>query len=288
MKKFLFLIVLGVFWVSNNACLAADGFYVIGGFSNVGTKITSLSYTINSPGFYYLASNLNYNRTDGSAITINASNVTLDLMGFCLTGRGKTAGSSNGISINNGCTNVEIRNGSINAFANDGINTAYDAVTNIVGTRIIGLRIQNVGGYGIILYGPNNLIMSCFATSAVSGGIFAGKYSLVKGNHVATAIGGGGIYVDEGSNVTGNTVSGALWYGIYCVSGSSVTDNTCCDNQESGIAATNNCTIMRNTVYNNQGKGIYASNYCSITNNAGNSGMTYGSNCVLENNAIQP
>ncbi|MBU4448351.1 MAG: hypothetical protein KKD99_07175, partial [Proteobacteria bacterium] len=55
----------------------------------VGTKITSVPYTISSPGFYYLGGNLTYSGT-GSAISVDADNVTLDLMGFSLTGAGKS------------------------------------------------------------------------------------------------------------------------------------------------------------------------------------------------------
>jgi Periplasmic copper-binding protein (NosD) len=52
-----------------------------------GTPITSLPYTINQPGNYYLTGNLTM-PTSGVGITINANDVTLDLGGFMLEGNG--------------------------------------------------------------------------------------------------------------------------------------------------------------------------------------------------------
>jgi hypothetical protein len=45
-----------------------------------GTPISSLPYTINAPGSYYVTRNLS--AVSGNGITINADDVTLDLMGF--------------------------------------------------------------------------------------------------------------------------------------------------------------------------------------------------------------
>jgi hypothetical protein len=72
----------------------AEDFYVIAGGGAVGTKITSVPYIITQPGFYYLGGNLSYNAT-GNAITVNANDVTIDLMGCtlsCTTGSGITHG----------------------------------------------------------------------------------------------------------------------------------------------------------------------------------------------------
>ena len=52
----------------------------------MGTKITSVPYTITQPGFYLLTGNLTYNGT-GNAIAVgaNVKDVVIDLMGFSLT-----------------------------------------------------------------------------------------------------------------------------------------------------------------------------------------------------------
>src|SRR3954454_12050055 len=49
------------------------------------TPISSLPFSINSSGSYYLTGNLQFTAASGHAITISVSNVTLDLMGFTLS-----------------------------------------------------------------------------------------------------------------------------------------------------------------------------------------------------------
>ena len=49
------------------------------------TPISSLPYTISEPGSYYVTGNLS---STGHGIVIEASGVTVDLMGFSLTGDG--------------------------------------------------------------------------------------------------------------------------------------------------------------------------------------------------------
>ena len=74
--------------LSGSAAWAQGDFYVIaGGGPPVGTKISSVPYTITQPGFYFLTGNLTYNGA-GNAITVSANNVTLDLMGFSLSHTG--------------------------------------------------------------------------------------------------------------------------------------------------------------------------------------------------------
>ena len=54
------------------------------------TPISSLPYTISEPGSYYVTGNLS---STGSGIVIQASGVTVDLMGFSVTrGGGETPG----------------------------------------------------------------------------------------------------------------------------------------------------------------------------------------------------
>ena len=79
----------------------------------MGTKISSVPYTITQPGFYFLTGNLTYNGAL-NAITVSANNVTLDLMGFSLSYTG-SASQPNGIYMS-GRSNVEVRNGSVTGF----------------------------------------------------------------------------------------------------------------------------------------------------------------------------
>ena len=137
---------------------AAADFYVVGGGGRLGTAITTVPVAITSPGLYYLSNNLTSSGTSNNAITVDADDVTIDLMGFCLTGPGKTSGTgNNGILVAATRTNVEIRNGSIKAFGFDGIQSAPDCTS----IRAVGVRVRDTGHYGIDLGGSDNLVMDC-------------------------------------------------------------------------------------------------------------------------------
>jgi parallel beta-helix repeat protein len=261
---------------------AVADFYVIGGGGRLGTAITALPHTITSPGLYYLSNNLTSSDTAKNAITVDADDVTIDLMGFCLTGPGKTSGTgNNGILVAATRTNVEIRNGSIKTFGNDGIQSSPDCTS----IRVVGLRVRDTGKYGIHLNGSDNLVMDCAVMKNSEAGVFVGNSSLVKGCQVGEG-GYYGIFLYGGSTAVGNTVR-ASTYGIATFSGSSVTDNTVSGNSQDGISAGSNCTITRNTAYSNAGWGINTLTYCTITNNTTDA-LTHGANCTLADNTLAP
>ncbi len=249
--------------------LAQDGFYVIAGGGSVGTKITSLPYEINSSGLYCLARNLTYSGTTGNAITVNVSDVTLDLMGFKLSGPGKTSGSSNLIYIASGVSDVEIRNGSVTDAGGYGI---YGP--SPYGVRVIGLRVRDVGS-AVQLLGYNHLVMGCTVLNSAQG-IFIWQ-GLIKGNQVYN-IGGIGLNTNNGSTVSGNVVKSCGTDGIGAGAGSSVLDNTVMDNDGYGILTGYGVTVKGNTCRGNTKEGIKTGNDCLITNNC-TQGLTVGSNC---------
>src|SRR5262245_21481061 len=77
-----------------------------------GTPISSAPFTISQPGHYYLTRSLAL-PVGQLAITINASNVSLDLRGFTVSG---TNDSGWGIYIANSQTDVDISNGTVRDF----------------------------------------------------------------------------------------------------------------------------------------------------------------------------
>jgi len=142
-RKLWLLALVGAVLLSAAPVLADDGFYVIaGGGKPVGKEITSVPYHITESGMYYLSRNLTSVSTTASAIWVDADNVTLDLMGFTVSGPGKTGNSAVGINIylHSG---VEVRNGCITLFGGDGVHCTG------INCRIIGLRVINVGAAGI-------------------------------------------------------------------------------------------------------------------------------------------
>jgi hypothetical protein len=114
-------------------------FYVIP-VGGAGTAINSLPYTITSPGFYYHKKNF---MVEGTGITVNADDITIDLMGFCITGPGDSS-ESYGVSIKPGKANIEIRNGTVRGFGRQGISASN---TGTPSTIVKGVRVLNIRSY---------------------------------------------------------------------------------------------------------------------------------------------
>lgn len=203
MKKIWLLALVAVGLLGGSAAWAGDGFYVVVG-GGVGTKISSVPYTISSPGLYYLGGNLSYNGS-GNAITVNADNVTLDLMGFSLTFNG-SGGTPNGIFLH-GRNNVEIRNGTVSGF----FTGIWEDSQNGTNHRISNIRADyntTSGGVGIILTGINHLVRGCTASHNSYGGIGFGSGTITgcvacnNGNYGITLHGAGSVLNNIANNNT--------------------------------------------------------------------------------------
>lgn len=122
------------------------------------TLISSVPYTITSPGTYVLANNFSYGSATGAAITINSANVTLNFNGHFLAST--TASPSNsGVTVNQ-VQNVTIENGTADGFhygiyfpngSGSGVNTGH-IVENMRITH------NNIGIY--LYYGSGCLIQN--------------------------------------------------------------------------------------------------------------------------------
>jgi parallel beta-helix repeat protein len=179
---------------------SADGdFYVIVAGSGVGAKISSLPYTISTPGFYYLADNLT--AASGDGIIVNDNNVTIDLMGFSLNGNSNKCGI-----IMAGRNNVEIRNGTLSGWAYGIFESSVDGSSH----RVLNVRAKG-NTWGIMLNGTGHLIKGCTVLdSTANQGIWVegGGASTISGNvvrncKVGIQLGAGGIVV--GNSVTSET-----------------------------------------------------------------------------------
>jgi hypothetical protein len=124
----------------------------------VATPITSVPFTITTSGNYYLPNNITTNLTTGSAITIAASEVYLDLNGRTLA---DSSGSNqaNGIFVANQ-VDVTIQNGDIDGFG-VGVNFAPDSTDNNAKNTALNLRL-NHNTIGIAsTSGTSNLVRLC-------------------------------------------------------------------------------------------------------------------------------
>jgi parallel beta-helix repeat protein len=220
------------------------------------TAISSLPFAITQPGSYYLTGNV----SGSGGITITASGVTLDLMGFELVG-----GSGSGILVTGTRTNLVIRNGVVRNWS--GLGVAASSASNSV--------------FRDLLISDNN-----------DTGLSAGTHSLVSDCLVRNNI--FGIIVAAASKVRGCTVSGSLGDGIQTGAGCTVSGSTAVDNNGNGILAGNDSRISDCIARGNiAGDGIQAGSGCTVRDctatlnsasgiNVGTAGTV--SDCTANNN----
>jgi len=140
------------------------------------TPISSAPYMINASGSYYLTNNVTV--SSGDAITINVSDVDLDLNGFTISSTAASA-TGTGILIAQALVNIGIHDGSIQSgvqqsggtFSGSGF--ANGISINGAGppsTHISNVRVSGVLNFGIAVGG---LVESCTVLTAGGTGIFA-------------------------------------------------------------------------------------------------------------------
>jgi hypothetical protein len=253
MKRLAWLAVVLSLVLSGSAVWAAGDFYVVGGRYAPGTKITYLPYIITAPGYYYLTGNLTYAGGDG--IVIAANNVTLDLMGFTITGSSNNFQNGIYIDVNGG--SVEVRNGIISGW-----NNAVGGHADFI--RVIGVRAEgNTNGIGL---SGNAVITGCTASggSFTSGtGLYVGSNGAIRDCTVMNFY--------YGIEVSNATISNNMVLNCICAiepeGGTTVNYNTV-SNCTTGIDASN-CSgnIIGNVIYINSGQtGIIPSTLTDLPN----------------------
>jgi hypothetical protein len=163
-------------------------------------------YKISAPGSYRLSGNLVVKSANTTAIAIDASNVTIDLNGFSITGPGPSLGLY-GVADLNPDTAIAVRNGAISGFSY-GIQLAgssgfKDAVT---GAIIENLMVyDNAVG---ISAGLSSLVRNNVVTGNTTDGILTRSLATITGNTV-TDDGNVGIATACPSNLVGNIAVGS-------------------------------------------------------------------------------
>ena len=148
------------------------------------TVITTLPFTITQPGAYVLGKNLTYAGTS-NAITVDASNVLIDLKGFSIPFSGTTGMS--GIVVSSSSSNVTIQNGAVfNFFINISLDGPEATIQNL------RLETGETGGGGTSVWAfpgaTSCIIQNCFiaGNGNQDDGITVQQCSdvLVKNNHI--------------------------------------------------------------------------------------------------------
>ncbi|MBN1558206.1 MAG: right-handed parallel beta-helix repeat-containing protein, partial [Lentisphaerae bacterium] len=238
------------------------------------TAITSLPYTVSSPGGYYLTGNL----TGTNGIRVEASHVDIDLHGFTLRGAGGGfAGCGVATDTMGMLTDVAVRNGHVSGWPQSAV------ALNAGHCRVTGLTCVS-NGMGGVTVGAHSLVSDCtIRYSGADNGISAGNGSVIR--HCAAAYSdNSGIQVDQGCLVRGCTVYANL-RGVYAGDGSSVIDCTALQNSEAGIQVSNGAHVERCTARGNGGQGIETDNgssvlSCTVRENDGD-GIQAGSGCTI-------
>ena len=284
------------------------------------TPISSLPYTITESGSYYVTGNLS-STTNG--IVIEASGVTVDLMGFSITGDGSNGdygiyvdGSTNAV-----IENLVIKGGRIGGFF-EGLYCNYMNNSRIEQMRVFG----NVYG-GVYLDGANgqcngNTIADSTISENGSEGVYLSGYEgQCDGNTISDCTIRGndsyGVYLNgnsgqcDGNTIADCTINENGARGVYLdgyqgqCDGNTIADCTISDNARYGVSLygrygqCNGNRVHGNQVSKNTTKGIslfYADGNRVEANNVWGTtggGTTYGiqtttgaSNFILKNTCM--
>ncbi len=228
------------------------------------------------PGSYYLSASLTA-ASGMSGIVVFASNVTIDLNGFELIG---VPGSSEGIVIGGGQTNVTIRNGTIRNWGGRGI----DGVGN-ARVRVENVRVLNCGGNGIVV-DVDGEVRNCVASGNVGIGIKGLDNCLVRECQVLATTGspGDGISAGPAASVADCVSRGNAGSGFLVTNASTVLRCTAYANTFIGIYTYDGCTVAGCSAMNNTNVGIALGSCIAtdcIARNNGQSGITGGDGCVI-------
>ncbi len=260
----------------SHACAVGDGC-----FSGDGARYP---VTIVQSGSYRLTSDLAVPDENTSAIRIEASDVTIDLNGFAISGvttcsglppACASVGTGNGVEVDDDGLrgSISVRNGSIRGMGHDGIRLGWLAVVENV-------RVRENGVAGIELAASHGTVRGCQALSngshgiVTAGGLIADSVASANGQfgiqgagtisgNTAELNGSGGIRAYAIATVAGNTASGNRGHGIDAAAGSTVEHNTASDNAllggppyYHGIVCADDCTVRGNTASMNSGFGL--------------------------------
>lgn len=274
-----------------------------------GTDSAGFPVTITEPGSYRLAGNLMPGSQDLHTISIEASNVTLDLNGFALIGPvtcagtpvtscTPTGGSGDGVRVLSTVeSNVTIMNGAIQGMGNKGIQCFTPCrISNIHVSQSDDAGIGAFGGAAVvenvIAYrnrlagiGMNGTLRDCETTGNGNNGVESTTGISIQGC-VAAQNGSNGFSV-RGTVVNSRALENE-GNGFFLSAGTVVIGNSSQDNGQSGFvgAANPGLTFRGNTAHSNDVHGFDIDQSMVVGNSAsenGDDGFVCG-DCVLLDN----
>jgi len=243
-------------------------------------------HRISEPGSYYLTGDI-IGESGKDGIRIEASDVSIDLMGFALRG---ISGSSRGIRTNGLRHNLVIRNGTIANWGSAGISLTIGGN----GTNSILEHLLTSGnGLEGIRANRNAVIRSCLAHDNNDVGILGAQNATIS-DCAARGNAGDGIVCNQGSIIVNcsareNGGRGIQANGRGCMISHCAADS----NGGIGIEANDGCVVQHCASRNNALDGIRVEDASTVTdcvaigNNTANdetsAGIFVGTGCVVTN-----
>ncbi len=237
------------------------------------------TYRITQPGSYYLTEDL-VGEVDKIGILIEASDVTVDLRGFTLTGQPAVSLAWPAIYANFGRTNISVHDGTVVGWSGGGVFLDPDPLFDPGTARgeVRRLRVRDCGGdgirceqnsivedcvvagcdgYGIRLTRDGGRVSRCLVIGSSLTGILTNIDSVVE-MCTARENGTGGIGVGSRSVVVGCTAEnngGPGSAGISVGIGCSVRDCVSSSNNDQGLRIAGDSTVTGCVSRNNGGEG---------------------------------
>ncbi|UCC30818.1 MAG: right-handed parallel beta-helix repeat-containing protein [Phycisphaerales bacterium] len=293
-----------VFWVNAGQLDPPPGAINPTGPTTINGQGIVLPYTISDSGSYILTSNIEAPSSHtGHGIVIDASDVTLDLNGFALTLTGGEGGI-NGIMVYGSHSNIAIKNGTVRAWNEVGVeafsagNSRFEDL-RLSNNTVAGLRLNegstvtgctaSKNGIGMVVDGCT--VTGCAFDLNTGIGIVASGGSVVT-DCVARANGQGGFSADGGTLISGCAASLNTGHGFVLSGIATITDSTAMLNTGDGIHLVLDGIVFNCTARVNGGNGIFAFrgatvSGCTVDGNTGD-GIQVSDQCrVVGNHCVQ-
>lgn len=217
-------------------------------------EISRVPVVITNPGSYVLTCSPTWTTPiqEGSAIQVEADNVTIDLNGFAVDGAAGEMGGSAILQVSNR-RGLRILNGTVYGslggalFSWAGIRAAGD------GTEIRGVTATH-NDIGIVV-GPNARVVNCMVSSNVQDGMLIGANSLVAGG-MAMNNGDDGFRAGNGCVLRRCRAEGNTACGFNVDNGCQLFQSRAEANASNGVLAKVGAVVRECVAYNNQFHGF--------------------------------
>ena len=227
------------------------------------TPISSVPFTITTPGSYYLTTNL-YSPS-GNGITVSANDVTIDLYGFALVGNGVGSGIVTPANV----INLFVRNGTVRNWGASSLGTS-----NANNSRFEKLRLSD--STAGLMTGYNCEIVDCTCWNAGNSSNPALRVS--DGCVVRNCVVAGSEYGILGAN--GDRIESCLLrsntFAIQVGGNCTIRDCTASAGGGTGINAGDNATVQGCQSLGSRGGGIAVGNGALVQDCVANSSVSNG------------